>query len=104
MSRITGVSAKQEEEMKFTNFAVATVALGLMLGSAAAYATDEDATVASCVRNATATDDAMKANSTSANLDAARAESRAAHNYCTIGLYKVGIEHYKKALSLLTAG
>ncbi len=90
--------------MKFTNFAVATVALGLMLGSAAAYATDEEATISSCVHNATATDDAMKANSTSANLDAARAESRAAHNYCTMGLYKVGVAHYKKALALLTAG
>ena len=90
--------------MKFTNFAVATVTLGLMLGSAAAYATDEDATLASCGRVETATNDAMKANSSSANLDAARAESRQAHNYCNIGLYKIGVAHYKKALSLLNAG
>lgn len=90
--------------MKFTNFAVATVALGLMLGSAAAYATDEDATLASCGRVETTTKDAIKANSTSANLDAALAETRQAHNYCNIGLYKIGVAHYKKALSLLNAG
>jgi hypothetical protein len=98
------VPAKQEDEMKFTNFAAATLALGLVLGSAAAYATDDEASLTTCTRSRTAMDDAVKANSNSPNLDAARTEAKAAQNYCNIGLYKVGTEHYRKALSLLNAG
>jgi hypothetical protein len=98
------VPAKQEDEMKFTNFAAATLAVGLVLGSAAAYATDDDSSISSCTRSRIAATDAIKANSTSPNVEAARQEARAASNYCNLGLYSVGTARYRKALSLLNAG
>ena len=89
--------------MKFTNFAVATVTLGLMLGSAAAYATDE-ANSTTCVQMEATASDAIKANTSSANIDAARETIRSARNNCNSGFYKLGVAQYKKVLELLGAG
>jgi hypothetical protein len=97
------VPAKQEEAMKFTNFAVATVTLGLMLGSAAAYATDE-ASSTTCVQMESTAADAIRANGSSANIDAAKEAIRSARSNCNSGFYKLGVAQYKKVLELLGAG
>lgn len=87
--------------MNFTKTAISAAAIGLFLGASAAYAQDEDASPTSCSRMADEVKAAARANAQSANHDAANVERREGAEECRLGYFKLGLEHYKKALELL---
>jgi hypothetical protein len=87
--------------MNFAKAAVSAAAIGLLLGASAAYAQDEDASPTSCSHMADEAKAAVRANARSANHDAANVERREGAEECRMGYYKLGLEHYKKALELL---
>jgi hypothetical protein len=81
---------------------VALVAGGMLFGSSAALATEERPNLEGCVKLSHQVSNALEANAQSKNIDDARDENKAGHQFCDVGMYKMGLEHYSKALELLT--
>ena len=88
--------------MKLSRKTGAVVALGLMLGATAAYASDPEPSERGCRQMAQQVSAAIRASGQSANLDAAKIESQDGADGCRLGYYRFGLSHYKKALALLT--
>ena len=90
--------------MSLAKTAVSAAALILVLGVSSAYADDPPATRFGCLRMDKEVWTALGANQQSPNADAARSEIVLGRNACVVASYKAGLEHFKKALELLTHG
>lgn len=84
---------------KFTGAALLAGAC-LALGSVSANAAD--ATRATCTTTASTLQDALNANSSSPNYEAAIQERRSGFEFCNAGMYQKGVNHYGQALKLLS--
>ena len=86
--------------MNFTkSLACATLLVaGLGMSSAIAETHDMDG----CHQAQHKLSTAFSANESSPNFDAARDEERKAQDLCRFGKYQIGLDHYAKAMDLLT--
>jgi len=87
--------------MSLARTAVSAAALILALGAPLAYADDEPTSTIGCMHMDRQVRAALDANEQSPNADAARDEIRMGRNACQLAYYKLGMEHFKKALELL---
>lgn len=87
--------------MSLTRTALSAAALCLFFGSTAAIAENESADAAGCSQMSEQVKAALSANAQSPNLDAAKVERRDGSEACRNGFYKLGIDHYRKAIALL---
>ena len=88
--------------MTLARTAVTAAALCLIFGTTLALADTAPADMTSCSQLSDQVKAAISANAQSPNLDAAKVERRDGSDACRMGFYKLGIEHYRKALALLT--
>jgi len=85
---------------KINLIAVAVLSSGLMAG--AAHAETFASNMGGCNHAASAVRDAIAANAQSANLADAQKEQGLGRDFCGNQFYERGVQHYQKALSLLS--
>ena len=88
--------------MKASNRIVlaALVCAGVTTASWAALGEEPYNTIG-CLHMSHKVADALSANASSPNFQAASDENKAGRSFCQSGVYNIGIQHYSKALDLL---
>lgn len=71
----------------------------LTIGATSASAAD--ATNLACIQTAKKVSDALNTNQQSAQYQDARQEANNGRDFCSHGLYKIGLDHYSNALKML---
>ncbi|HEY4944432.1 MAG TPA: hypothetical protein VII56_23590 [Rhizomicrobium sp.] len=91
--------------MSFSKSAVSAAALCLTLAATGVYAAQAAApeTVIGCITMEKKANAALEANQQSPNYASARQQVNGARTFCGHGQYKMGVEHFAKALDLLGA-
>jgi hypothetical protein len=90
--------------MKFGKLAVAAAISCLTLAPIGASAQGEAETASSCLHMERSAREAVDANASAANASAARDEFNQGRDACRNQYFRIGVAHFKKALSLLNVG
>ena len=90
--------------MSLAKTAVSAAALILVSGVSIAYAEDQPANTFGCMHMDKEVRTALNASGQSPNAGAAKDELQMGRNACQLAYYKIGLEHFKKALELLAHG